>query len=290
MKIDEIIKKVKEGLKNFDTHNVNHSEWEDFKLFHYYRDLLLDNDFINNTQVQKIYFELFKSFEILDYKLNSILKDILSKDEQTRINASIELEKIPRREVNMVDKIWLKDPRCHAILTKALDDDNDVVVKNLIKCFNNLYSRGNNYSYDNLPTWEKIISKYEKADNDLKIMITKACFKQNNKYLDDKHWLRVCEILDFKPKKKLYDNIGDSIRWAVQDKIIPENYKSIIKDKIWNDFETIRGKFVKWKCLRTYLEVCSDDISELKRIRNNYSDEALGNYCKSFLNEKLELK
>lgn len=299
---NEIIQEVKKGVKNLDMYKIHNAKWEDFKLFHYYRDLILDNYFKHSIKLQKIYFELFDKFEILDEKLDSLLKDILSEDEQTRITASIALEKAPRMTVNMVDKIWLRDPRTHDILAKALDDENTIVLSNIIKCFNNIYFREGNYRLENITIYNKILSKYENADNDLKIVIVKTSFnflyakeyfhpegsEKIAKKIFDENWERVCEVLDFKPKKNLYTWLGWSIGWAGEKQLIPLAYKDIIKEKIWHDFQTARGKFVKWKCLLCYLQICFDDVDELKRIRENYTNEQLGPNCARFVNGKLE--
>lgn len=299
MNESKIIDEVKKGIENLDIYKINHCKWEDFKLFHHYRDLILDNDFLQSKKLQTAYFEIFKGFEILDKHLNGILKDILSEDEQTRINASIELRKVPNKVVNMVDKIWLKDPRTHSILAKALNDESEIVVKNIVNCFYGLYGRGTNYSYENPKILKEIQSKYQNADKDLKIDIVAFTFLystvKNNyirdfdkKFLDNNHWKRVIEILDFKPKKSLYNRLDLFISSAGKEKVIPEKYKEVIKEKIWRDFQTARGKFVKWKCLFYYLQICFDDIKELQRIRENYTDEQLGISCQKFLNKQLK--
>lgn len=251
-----------------EVNRLDISKWEDFKTYHKLRDLLLDNGFINNdnTTLKEAYFDIFPTNEPLEKELKTSLKDILSKDEDVRIKASKYLEKAPRKIGNMVDTLWLKEPRTISILCKALDNEtNDKIIENLVLCLGNIAQRHN---YNNLEIFDKIVSKFKDAKDRLKIRIAQSC----GHFPAIKKWEYIYEALNCKSKKDAIIRLTRHLR--NQHEEIPKELKLKFKEKLRAEFynEKNKNEEVKDTALETAIILMQkEDLEELKNIRDNYT-------------------
>jgi|GEM_PF-5787610 len=272
-----IIEDIKSEVKG-----LNISKWEDFKKYHELRDLLLDNGFINNDDatLKEAYFKIFPTNEPLEKELKTSLKDILSNDETARLESSKHLEKAPRKVGNMVDALWLKEPRTIEILCKALDNEtNDKILENIILCLGSIARR---YNYNNIEIFNKIVSKFENANDRLKIRIAQSC----GHFTVIKKWEYIYEALDCKPKKDAITILN--IHLQNQHKKIPTEFKQKFKEKLLVEFYNEKNKNEKVKATAVDTAIVlmqKEDLEELKKIRDNYSILAS---TKDIIKEKIE--
>ncbi|MCD8455097.1 hypothetical protein LNJ08_11920 [Tenacibaculum finnmarkense genomovar ulcerans] len=259
------------------------SVWEDFKDYHEARDLLLDNGFIRgkNEELQKAYHEIFPSNKSLEKELNGVLKEIQSKDEIIKLKASKFLEKAPREEVGMDSKLWLKEPKTIEILCNALENEsNEKVMENLILCLGNIASR---YGYDDIAVFERIVSKYEKSSNSLKIIIAQSCCK----YLTDRKWMYVYDVLSFKSKKVIVQRLLPNIIRYSEELKLCDDWLSKIKSNLYETVSSNKNVQIQTKFIRAVMHLSSiDDIDSLKNIiKNNTLKSPLSGNLEDKINE-----
>ncbi|WP_452229869.1 MULTISPECIES: hypothetical protein [unclassified Lacinutrix] len=257
-----LIEKVKKDIENKDI--SQHKDLNDYLVA---RDLLLHNGFINNSnkQLQEAYIELFPTNFKLKKELEGSLKDILSNDVETRISTSKDLEKASRRETSMLDKLWLKEPRTIDILCLALNDENVKVLENIILCLGNIASR---YKYNDLAIFDKIISKFDKANDRLKIRIAQSC----GEFDTNKKWEYIYKALECKPKKDAIERLTRHLRNQHQE--ISIEYRDKFIKKLLTDFydEKNKNELIKATALNTaILLMQKEDLEKLRNIRDNYS-------------------
>ncbi len=226
-----IISRVKEKIKGKDI--SKHTDLNDYLVA---RDILLSNGFINNKnqELQQAYFELFPVNFKLEQELETSLKDIQSDDEQVREKASKYLQRKPSLETSMIAKLWLKEPRTINILCNVLEKEKNIkILENVILSLGSIARR---YEYNDLSIFNSIVSKFDKANDRLKIQIAKSC----SHFPTDKKWNYVYKALDCKPKK-------NAILWLTvaiinQHNEIPTEMKEKFKEKLLAEFYNPKNK------------------------------------------------
>lgn len=246
--IENIVKKVKA---------LNLKDWDDLYTF-----LSLRDEYFYKKKIIPI--EVFDNI-YLDHELNTSLKDILGDNLELKLKASKYLESAPRKATDNRLKAWLKDPRTNTILYKALDDDNMEVFQNSALCLSNIFMR---YKYDNSMAFDKIVSKFEDADDSSKIMIAQAC----GSYPNDKRWEYINKAFDCKPLKKAIEMLRATM--YMNGKEAPLKDKKTIKNKMLKIFHDTKNKneIVKAKALDiAILLMQKEDLDELKAIKLNFN-------------------
>lgn len=179
----EIINQAKEELKKGDFFNVIRA-----------KNILLNHGFINiyNEQIKTAFFELFPPSKELQYEMVHSLKQLFDNDLVIRRKASSYLERKPRKSINGILELWLKDPRTIDILCKALSDEDVKVQDNIIMCLGNIADR---YHYNDTEIYNKIVSKFEGASNKMKVTIAQSICS----FPPDEKWDIVNQSFDIEP-------------------------------------------------------------------------------------------
>lgn len=182
------------------------------------KDILINKGFLEkeDTEIQKLFYEIFPPSEELKQEMETSLKDLFSDEEKTRLIASKYLEKQPRLTINPNIQSWLKDPRSIDILLRALNDNNLEVQKNILDMLGTISHR---YNYSAFNVYNVILKKYNSSNIDLKFYIARSICQ----FPYQEKWYYVYDTFIQLTKTKEKEVLARVIGWDYEN--IPAEYK-----------------------------------------------------------------